>query len=47
MCASMHHAPALNEDDLVSYILPDIYRKTGDKRIDEFISIRIMQKLNL
>jgi hypothetical protein len=30
----------LNGDDLVSYILPDIYRKVVDNRIDEFISIR-------
>lgn len=29
----------LNGDDLVGYILPDIYRKVVDNMIDEFISI--------
>lgn len=29
----------LKGNDLVSYILPDIYRKVVDNRIDEFISI--------
>ena len=29
----------LNGDELVRYILPDIYRKVVDNRIDEFIRI--------
>lgn len=34
------HELTLNRDDLVSYIQLDIYWKLGDKRVDEYISVR-------